>query len=61
MLSELIRALPREIREGRFHNENRPKGLGRRDRYYAERARLYPQEAAVLDFSSNGTGVKEPV
>ncbi|HEX8067707.1 MAG TPA: glycosyltransferase [Thermoleophilaceae bacterium] len=49
-VGELIRALPREIAERRFHNESRPKGLGRRESYYAERARLYPDEASVLHF-----------
>ncbi|HEX8646063.1 MAG TPA: glycosyltransferase [Thermoleophilaceae bacterium] len=49
---ELIRSLPREIAEGRFHHDRAPKGLGRRDEYYAERAQLYPEdEPAVLDFA----------
>ena len=60
-LGELIRSVPREIVQGRFHNERRPKGLGRRDEFYEERARLYPEEPTVLDFASNGaSGTREP-
>jgi GT2 family glycosyltransferase len=44
-LGELLRALPRETREGRH-----PQGVGRRERYYEERVRYYPERAATLQF-----------
>jgi GT2 family glycosyltransferase len=47
---ELIRSLPREIAERRFHWDSRPKGIGRREEYFDERARVYPDEPAVLKF-----------
>jgi GT2 family glycosyltransferase len=47
-LGELLRALPREtIRELRGQGR-RPTGLGRREQWYEERARLYPNEPRVL-------------
>jgi GT2 family glycosyltransferase len=47
---ELLRALPREIVRGAVHRDNRPKGVGRWDEFYAERSHSYPEEPAVLDF-----------
>jgi GT2 family glycosyltransferase len=48
---ELLRSLPRELSERRLHTEDRPPTPSRRDRYYAERARYYPEDReAVLRF-----------
>lgn len=44
---ELARSLPREL----VRRERRPEGIGRRDAFYERRARFYPAEAAVLDFT----------
>jgi len=54
-LLEVIRALPRELSRGGRVRESRPEGLGRREQYYADRARFYPDAPAVLEF------VPEPV
>ena len=43
---ELIRSLPREIREGK----RAPDTAGRRAQYFEERSRYYPDEAATLQF-----------
>ena len=50
--SELVRALPRETVRRVLMRESRPDDGGRRPAYYAERARHYPDEPAVLDFAS---------
>jgi GT2 family glycosyltransferase len=39
---ELLRALPRELAAGRVRKERRPRGMGRREQYFEERAELYP-------------------
>jgi GT2 family glycosyltransferase len=44
-LRELLLAVPGEMREGR-----RPLGVGRREQFYEERARYYPDRAATLQF-----------
>lgn len=51
-MGELIRALPRELSRGGRVRETRPDGLGRREQYFADRARFYPDEPAVLDFTA---------
>jgi GT2 family glycosyltransferase len=48
-LSELIRAMPREILRGGLADTN-PTNVGRRNAYLAERARFYPNESATLEF-----------
>jgi N-acetylglucosaminyl-diphospho-decaprenol L-rhamnosyltransferase len=44
-LGQLLRALPREARQG-----SRPKNVGRREQYYDDRPRYYPAEATTLHF-----------
>ena len=47
-LPDLILALPRELARGRERNRTRP--VGRREQYYAEIARYYPDTAQTLKF-----------
>jgi hypothetical protein len=47
-LPELVRSLPRELARGREKNWNRPRG--RREQYYAEIARYYPDSSQTLKF-----------
>ena len=49
-MGEMIRALPRELSRGGRGRATRPEGLGRREQYFADRARFYPDEPAVLEF-----------
>ena len=51
---ELLLALPRETARLLLFHERPPPVLERRERFFAERANLYPSEAAVLDFRGNG-------
>jgi GT2 family glycosyltransferase len=44
-LGQLLRELPRET-----VRRSRPTNVGRRDEYYAERTRYYPEESATLQF-----------
>jgi GT2 family glycosyltransferase len=50
---ELVRALPREIAVRVSTGESRADGLGRRERYFEDRACWYPvEELGVLEFSA---------
>ena len=46
-VTEVLRALPREIVGGK---RNRPQGVGRREQFFAERAHYYPRTASMLEF-----------
>jgi GT2 family glycosyltransferase len=48
--AELLRSLPREILGRQLAYSNRPVITGNKARYYAERARFYPEQAATLQF-----------
>lgn len=50
-LGQLAAAAPGELVRQLRSGEKRPKGIGRREQFYAERAQLYPRESAVLDFA----------
>ncbi len=52
-MGEVIRALPRELSRGGRVRETRPDGLGRREQYFADRARYYPNEPTVLQFAAS--------
>lgn len=46
---DLLRALPGEIARGQMRKDRRPKGIGRREQYFRDRAALYPlDEPGVL-------------
>lgn len=48
--AELVRSLPREILGRQLAYASRPAIQGNKDRYYADRARFYPEQAATLQF-----------
>jgi hypothetical protein len=48
----LVRSLPRELVVRATNGESRPDGIGRRQQYFEDRARFYPDaEPAALDFA----------
>jgi GT2 family glycosyltransferase len=49
-LGELLRSLPREIAGGEFHYQEEQPISSRRQRYYSDRAHLYPDRPAILQF-----------
>jgi GT2 family glycosyltransferase len=48
--SELVRALPREVLRRQLTYSDRPEIQGQKERYYEQRASLYPRRAATLEF-----------